>query len=220
MAAALEEMDFSVTTLINADLKQMETAARTFGKKLSSGGVGLFYYAGHGMQVEGVNYLIPLNANISTEEIRHNALAAGQVLANMESAGNTTNIVILDACRDNPFAGSSRSAGSRGLSVVEAPSGTIVVYSTAPGLVAADGKGRNGIFTAALLKYIGTPDRDIETLLRDVRSDVIKETSGSQVPWSSSSLTESFYFTLAALALARIESDKRQIEEEVRQLEA
>ena len=220
MAAALEEMNFSVTMLINANLEQMKTAARTFGKKHSSGGVGLFYYAGHGMQVEGVNYLIPVNVDIKDEkEVRYNALAAGQVLANMESAGNATNIVILDACRDNPFARSFRSS-SRGLSVLEAPSGTIVVYSTAPGSVAADGKGRNGIFTAALLKYIGTPDMDIETMLRDVRSDVIRETSGSQVPWSSSSLTESFYFTSAALALARIESDKRQIEEEVRQLEA
>ena len=183
ISAALAELGFSVTSLIDANLRQMEDAVRAFGKELLKGGVGLFYYAGHGMQVDGVNYLIPVATDIESEdEVRFQSVEANQILQKMESAANRTNIVILDACRDNPFARSFRSE-SRGLSVVEAPSGSLVIYATAPGSTAADGTGRNGIFTSALLKHIRIPDQDIEVMLRDVRRDVERETENKQTPW-------------------------------------
>lgn len=194
MAGALRQLGFNVKLYVNADYKSMYDAIRSFGRELSRGGVGLFYYAGHGMQVKGTNYLIPVGADIAEEdEVRFNAVDANLVLSKMESAGNRTNIVILDACRDNPFSRSFRSA-SRGLAVVDAPRGSLVVYATAPGSVSADGSGKNGIFTGALLKHIRESGIDIEMMLREVRRDVMAETNNAQIPWSSSSLTGNFYF--------------------------
>ncbi len=193
MSAALQNLGFSVTTLIDANNQKMYQAIRDFGKDLARGRTGLFYYAGHGMQVGGRNYLIPVDADIRAEdEVRYFAVDAGLILSKMESAGNETNIVILDACRDNPFKRSFRSS-SRGLAVVEAPKGSLVIYATAPGSVAAEGRGRNGVFTAALLKHMKTLGVEIEAMLKSVRSDVIAETVNDQIPWSSSSLTGSFY---------------------------
>ncbi len=138
MSAALQNLGFSVTTLIDANNQKMYQAIRDFGKDLARGRTGLFYYAGHGMQVGGRNYLIPVDADIRAEdEVRYFAVDAGLILSKMESAGNETNIVILDACRDNPFKRSFRSS-SRGLAVVEAPKGSLVIYATAPGSVAAE----------------------------------------------------------------------------------
>ncbi|MBW8004048.1 MAG: hypothetical protein FVQ80_18990 [Planctomycetes bacterium] len=143
MAQALRELGFSVSTKINCSQKEMFEAIREFGNELVRGGVGLFFYAGHGMQIGGRNYLIPVDADIKAEdEVRFQSIDAGLVLGKMESAGNRTNIVILDACRDNPFQRSFRSS-SRGLAVVEAPRGSLVVYATSPGSVAAEGKGRS-----------------------------------------------------------------------------
>jgi formylglycine-generating enzyme required for sulfatase activity len=187
-------LGFQVTTLIDATKEKMFGAIRDFGKELARGGVGLFFYAGHGMQVRGANYLIPIGADIQSEdEVPFQAVDASLVLSKMESAGNRVNIVILDACRDNPFAMSFRSTG-RGLSVVEAPRGSLVVYATAPGSVAAEGQGQNGVFTAALLRNIRTPGIDAELTLRKVRQEVMYDTVNAQVPWTSSSLTGSFYF--------------------------
>ena len=219
MAAALEELGFSVTSLIDANQRKMDSAVRAFGNDLAKGGVGLFYYAGHGMQVDGVNYLIPVGTDIQSEdEVRFKSVEANQILQKMETAVNRTNIVILDACRDNPFARSFRS-GSRGLSVVDAPSGSLVIYATAPESTAADGKGRNGIFTGAFLKHMRTPGQDIEVMLRDVRRDVERETASKQTPWSSSSLTEPFYFVSAADMLARTTAQKKELETELAALE-
>lgn len=196
VSSVLQDVNFEVTTLVNASALDMDRAISDFGKKLlqNPDAVGLFYFAGHGMQVEGRNYLIPVKSNINAEdEVKFKAIDAGMVLSKMESAGNATNIVILDACRDNPFARSFRSS-SRGLSVVDAPQGSLVVYATAPGSTAADGDGRNGIFTKAFLSHISEPGLDIEIMLREVRNQVREETGGKQIPWSSSSLMTSFYF--------------------------
>jgi formylglycine-generating enzyme required for sulfatase activity len=193
MAQVLRELGFSVTMKLNCSQREMTEAIREFGNELTRGGVGLFYYAGHGIQVGGRNYLIPVDADIRAEdEVKFFSVDAGLVLSKMESAGNRTNIVILDACRDNPF--KSFKTVSKGLAVVEAPRGSLIVYATAPGSVAAEGKGRNGIFTGALLRHIKTPGVDAELMLREVRRDVMAETGGEQVPWSSSSLMGSFYF--------------------------
>jgi hypothetical protein len=194
VAAALRQLGFDVVLHIDADQRTMERVIREFGHRLRKGGVGLFYYAGHGVQVDGRNYLIPVGADIKSEpDVEFEAVDAGRVLAYMEDAGNNLNIIILDACRDNPFAGSFRSAG-RGLSRMDAPTGSILAYATAPGAVAADGARRNGVYTSYLLKYLTVPGLEIGPMFRKIRIDVVKATDGQQIPWESSSLMGDFYF--------------------------
>jgi uncharacterized caspase-like protein len=190
----LESLDFDVSKGTNMTRKEMRKVIRQFGDDLKGGGVGLFYYSGHGMQVNGKNYLIPVDADIQSEdEVEDDSIDAGLVLRKMESAGNSMNMVFLDACRHNPFARSFRTVSS-GLAQMDAPSGSLIVYATAPGSVAADGKGRNGIFTKNLLHYINTPGLEVGYLLRKVRVSVEDDTKGKQVPWESSSLKGNFYF--------------------------
>jgi len=206
MGRALEASGFRVTTLMDAGYQEMEEAVYEFGRSLAAeGGVGLFYYAGHGIQVGGRNYLIPVDALIRAEnEVRFRAVPVDQVLVKMESARNGANIVILDACRDNPLPVSARSVGSsQGLSVVAAPSGSVVVFATALEQVANDGEGRNGVFTGALLNHIATPDVDVMEMLQAVRRDVMAATDNEQVPWTDSSLTGVFYFAGSATVSAR-----------------
>jgi len=158
------------------------------------GCIGLFYFAGHGIQVKGINYLIPVDAEIETEsDVEYEAVDAGRILGKMEDAGNDLNIVIVDACRDNPFARSFRSS-SRGLARMDAPKGSIIVYATAPGKVAADGEGRNGIYTKHLLKHMKISGLTVEQVLKSTRIEVMNETGDKQVPWESSSLRGNFYF--------------------------
>ena len=195
MARILKKRGFDVSLETNANLVKMENAVRKFGKKLKRGGVGLFYYAGHGLQVKGTNYLVPIGSDIQAEdEIRFKALNAGFVLNKMETAENSMNIVILDACRDNPFARSFRSS-SRGLARMDAPKGTLIVYATSPGSVAADGKGRNGIFTEHLIKNIEESKLEIGQLLREVRKQVLQASNGRQLTWESSSIMGEFFFS-------------------------
>jgi len=194
IANALRNLGFSVILKTNANQRIMKESIRVFGKKLRLGGVGLFYFAGHGLQVKGQNFLIPTGANIESEaDVEYEAVDAGRVLAQMEEAENDLNIIILDACRDNPFTRSFRS-GDRGLAKMDAPKGSLVAYATAPGSVAADGDGRNGIYTKYLLKYISNPNLKVEEVLKQVRIGVINETDEKQIPWESSSLTGEFYF--------------------------
>ena len=194
MAEKLRRLGFQVSLGRDWSRKEMRTAVRIFGDDLKRGGIGLFYYAGHGMQAEGKNYLIPVGSDIAREdEIQDEAIDAGSVLRKMESAGNTMNMVFLDACRNNPFARSFRST-NKGLAQMDAPSGSLIVYATAPGSVAADGSGRNGIFTKNLLAYLEIPGLPVNQILMNVRKDVRLETDGKQVPWESSSLEGNFYF--------------------------
>ncbi len=194
MATALRDLGFEVIHKENADRRTMGDTIFTFSNSLKKGGVGLFYYAGHGVQVNGRNYLIPIGASIRAErEIKYEAVDAGLILDGMFDAGNGLNIVLLDACRDNPFARSFRTS-SRGLARMDAPTGTFIAYATAPGSIAADGIGRNGIFTEHFLKNMGEPGLKIEEVMMNVRNAVIKETNEKQVPWQASSLTGNFYF--------------------------
>lgn len=197
MAQTLRTLGFEVIHKEDADQRAIENAISEFGRQLrKQGGVGLFYFAGHGIQVNGRNYLIPIDAEIETEsDVRFEAVDAGRVLGKMEDAGNDLNIVILDACRDNPFARSFRTS-SKGLARMDAPKGSLIAYATAPGSVAADGEGRNGIYTKYLLKHMTTPGLKVEEVLKQVRVDVINETKEKQIPWESSSLTGEFYFAL------------------------
>ncbi len=194
VAKSLRGLGFSVIELTNATQKNMKQAIDRFGKDIRNGGVGLFYYAGHGMQVEGRNYLIPVKANIESEnDVEYESIDAGRVMAKMEDAGNRLNIVMLDACRNNPFARSFRSA-DKGLATVNAPRGTFIAYATAPGSVAADGDGANGVFTLELLEALKTEGAKIEDVFKQVVRGVGNKTSGKQVPWMSSSLDGDFYF--------------------------
>lgn len=199
IARVLKERQFDVTLLTDSDQRGMVKAIRRFGKKLKRGEVGLFYYAGHGMQVNGRNYLIPVGANISEEhEVSLESVDVNRVLGYMANAGNRLNMVILDACRDNPFARSFRSS-AKGLAQMDAPAGTLIAYATAPGKTAADGSDRNGIYTKHLLKQIQTPSLEISQMFRHIRAGVQQETGGKQVPWESTSLGPgNFYFTSAS----------------------
>ena len=198
MAAKLKKLGFHVFLGKNLKRKEMHKTIRKFGNDLKQGGVGLFYYAGHGMQVQGKNYLIPIGADIQSEdEVQVESIDAGSVLRKMEVAANTMNMVFLDACRDNPFARSFRSS-FKGLAQMDAPSGSLIVYATAPGSVAEDGDGRNGIFTKNLLAYLETPGLPVNQMLMSVRKDVRLETNGKQTPWESSSLEGNFYFVIGS----------------------
>ena len=194
MAVALRNLGFKVLLKINADQRTMEDTIRFFGKQLRGAGVGLFYFAGHGVQVGGLNYLIPIGANIDSEsDVKYEAVDAGRVLGKMEDAENQLNIVILDACRNNPFSRNFRTS-ERGLARMDAPKGSLIAYATAPGEVAADGSERNGIFTKYLMKHMFEPNLPIELVLKKARIDVARTTGGRQIPWESSSLMGNFYF--------------------------
>ena len=194
MAAALAGLGFRVHRLLNADARQMEQAIIDFSNRLNEGGVGLFYYAGHGVQARGRNYLIPLQANISSEiQLKHKTIDVGMVLDAMEYANNGVNIVILDACRDNPYGDSFRT-NTRGLARMESPTGSLIAYATAPGDVAADGDGRNGLFTKHLLQAMQQPGRLVELTFKDVVKGVSRESGGRQTPFITASIADDFYF--------------------------
>ena len=195
MAAALRETGFEVMEYTNLKtFADMKKAIRAFGVAIQHGGVGLFYYAGHGIQVNGRNYLIPTEAEIyAEEEVEYEAVDVGFVLSQMEIARNRMNIIILDACRNNPFARSWRSL-STGLAFINAPAGTLIAYATAPGSVASDGTGENGLYTEELLKQIHKEGMRIEDVFKNVRSNVLSRSNTLQTPWESSSLVGDFYF--------------------------
>lgn len=198
VAGALEGLGFEVLEFHDLDQRGMKRAILSFGERLDAGSIGLFYYAGHGMQVQGRNYLIPIGAQITGEaDTEIEAVDVAAVLAKMENAHNRLNIVILDACRNNPFARSWRSTAA-GLAMIDAPNGTLVAYATSPGRVAADGEGANGVYTESLIKYVLTPGLRIEDVFKRVRTEVREKTSGAQIPWESSSLEGDFYFVATA----------------------
>ncbi len=190
----LTAVGFRVRSLENASQKQMMEAIRAFGDDIKGGSVGLFYFAGHGIQVKGRNFLIPSDANITREdEIPYQSVDAGQVLDKMESAKNAVNIMILDACRNNPFARSSRSS-TVGLAQMDAPVGTLIAFATAPGAEASDGSGDHGVYTENMLKHMTQPGLKIEDLFKRVRVGVRIETKNKQIPWENTSLEGDFFF--------------------------
>jgi hypothetical protein len=194
MAFALKQVGFDVIPGENLTRADMLRAIEDFGNRLKRGGVGLFYFAGHGMQVKGENYLIPVQAKIQKElDVEVEAVQLARVLNEIDAAKNRLNVVILDACRNNPFARSFRS-GSRGLGSVEAPTGTLIAYATSPGNTASDGIGRNGLYTEGLLSAMRTPGLKIEDVFKLVRTQVRQKSGGNQIPWESSSVEGDFYF--------------------------
>ena len=194
MADQLERLGFDVILETNAVKRTMLAAMERFGRSLRDAKVGLFFFAGHGMQVKGINYLIPVGAYVRNEtDVEIEGVDSRRILGRMKNGGADVNIIFLDACRDNPFNRSFRSV-DRGLARMDAPKGTFIAYATGPGSVAEDGEGRNSPFTRHMVKYIATPGLPIESLLKRVRQGVLQETGENQMPWQSSSLTGDFYF--------------------------
>lgn len=201
LANALERLGFDVLRGIDLDYAGMRDMVKRFSERLSQADVGLFYYGGHGLQVSGKNYLIPVDAKLTaSSDLDFVAMELDVVLRNMEQ-GPPTNIVFLDACRNNPLAanlaksmGTRSGAITRGLARVELGVGTLIAFATQPGNVALDGDGRNSPFAGALLKAIEQPGLPISDVMISVRREVIRETGNRQVPWDNSSLTGQFYF--------------------------
>lgn len=197
MSATLEAMGFKVTLASDLDGKAMKKAMLEFGRALrASDSVGLFYYAGHAIQVAGENYLIPVDANLQDEtEIGIEGVDVNDFLATMNEAQSRIKIVVLDACRNNPFPAASRSA-ARGLAIVRAPTGTLIAYSTSPGEVALDGTGENSPYAEALARAMkGETGKPIELVFRQARVSVLESTEGRQTPWDLSSITGDFVLT-------------------------
>jgi hypothetical protein len=201
IAGALKRLNFEVINGLDLDYSGMRAVARQFNDKLVDADVALLFYAGHGLQVAGKNYLIPVDAQIESQaDLDFGTIDLDLILHSME-AGARTNIIFLDACRDNPLAanlarrmGTRSAAISRGLAQVESGVGTLIAFSTQPGNVALDGEGRNSPFTAALLKTIERPGLPISEVMIEVRNEVLRSTDRRQVPWDNSSLTGQFYF--------------------------
>ena len=181
--------------VLDVDKAQFDAAVQQFGSELTGAEVGLFYYAGHGVEVRGANYLVPAGAKLGREaDIDFQMLNASLVLRQMEGAGTKLNIAVLDACRDNPFGGSFRSP-SRGLAPMQAPEGTIIAYATQPGNVAEDGDGANSPFAAALASVLPRPGLEAAEAFNEIALKVKKDTRGRQLPWLAHSPIEGkFYF--------------------------
>lgn len=199
----LKALGFEVHTGLDLDKAAFDAKVRDFSSSLETADVAILFYAGHGLQVAGQNYLVPVDAKLAKErDLEFEAVRLEFVLKQMElGREDKTNIVFLDACRDNPLSRSlARSMGTRsasigkGLAQVDAGVGTFISYSTQPGNVALDGKGANSPFTAALIKRMSEPSRSLTGVMIDVRKDVIAETGGQQVPWDHSALTGEFFF--------------------------
>jgi uncharacterized caspase-like protein len=196
MAQTLSGMGFDVLLRENRTEDEVKQDIREWGRQLDQNSVALFYYSGHGIQVKGENYVVPIDAEIaSEEEVEYSAVNMGFVTAQMERARSRVNIVFLDACRNNPFARSFRSA-TQGLAMVNAPAGTFIAYATAPGDVASDGTASAGygLYTQQLLRHLSTPGLPIEQMHKQVRIAVSGASNGDQVPWESSSIMGDFFF--------------------------
>lgn len=220
MKKVLEKIGFNVDLVIDASQKEIENSIQKLGRNLySRNSVGLFYYAGHGIQFEGENYLIPVEANPATpSDLRYDAVPLGRLLNQFSISNNYTNIIILDACRNNPFP-STRNLRTRGLAQVKATQGTFISYATSPGEVAIDGSGNNSVFTASLLDRIQEPNLKIEELFKLIRQDVILATNRSQIPWEASSLTDDFYFVQGTKKIDELNNKIKNKEQELSDLE-
>jgi tetratricopeptide (TPR) repeat protein len=194
IARGLRQLGFEVMELHDAGHQRMEEGVEQFTRQLGRGGVGLFYYSGHGVQVSGLNYLVPVDARITREsDIKYQSVQVDWVLDRMRDAGNELNVIVLDACRNNPYARSGRNA-QPGLAMMQAVSGSLIGYATSPGTTAEDGPGRNGTYTKHLLHFMQVPSLNAEQMFKEVRVAVAQETGKKQIPWVSTSILGDFYF--------------------------
>lgn len=194
----LKSLGFEVIEGFDLSKQEMDTAIRSFSGALENAALGLFFYAGHGLQVSGVNYLVPIDAQVkSASALDFELVRLDQIQKTMELEARA-NIILLDACRNNPFARSLTAGRSgarsvdvgRGLARMEVGRGTLISFSTQPGNVALDGNGRNSPYAAALVRHLGLPGQDLSSSLIEVRKEVLQQTDGSQIPWDHSALLE------------------------------
>ncbi len=233
IAASLRKAGFQVILGRNLDRESILAKAEEFKTLLEKADTGLFYFAGHGLQYKGDNFLVPIDARFyESDDIPHEALSTNTILDKMDEVANAVNIVILDACRNNPFSFSTALDGENrglkrkdqknktpktakeknitGLARINAPAGSFVAYATAPGQVAEDGQGDNGMYTQYLLQYIKQPDLPIEQVFKKVRINVVRDTRGKQVPWENSALLGDFYFIQSKISKPKIVRPKTQ----------
>ncbi len=224
VAKALEAAGFRVTLRVDANRADMLAAIEAFGRDLSGSDVGLFYFAGHAAQVDWRNFVVPVAARLSVNakaadrlasQVAQQAVELGTVLDLMGAAKNRLNIVIVDACRNNPFTTKAIEVGrsiarssnkapfsvGAGLAQTFAPPRTFLAYATAPGEVASDGEGGNSPYSGALIEALGVADLKLEDVFKRVRSSVATATANSQIPWDNSSVFDDFYFRVPASAL-------------------
>lgn len=200
MANSLRGFGFIVIERNNLTVRQIGSTLREFRSKLSPGGVALVFFAGHGVQIKGENYLTAVDAEIDGEEdVPNQSMSTRQIMDVLSDAKSKLNLVFLDACRDNPYARSFRSA-SRGLGRENAPSGTLISFATRPGSIAADGDGRNGLYTSVLLQQMRNTDQPIEQVLKRVVTGVKTASNGKQEPWMEGSIEGDFCFGQCGLS--------------------
>ena len=200
ISSRLEVLGFSCMLLKDATNENMGNSINTFCTGLKDSDVGLFFFAGHGMQIEGENFLTAVDTNFFDESsAKYSSQNLSRIIDVLEKGDNATSILILDACRNNPFERKWRGVGSRGLAPVYAPKGTIIAFATSPGQVALDGNGDNGKFTSALLRHIDTQNLTIEDLLKRVRNTLSSSTNGRQTSWEHTSLMGDFFFNTSIL---------------------
>ncbi len=217
MAEALRTLKFNVTLVLDANRRNMQNVMRDFAQTVeASKGVGLFYFAGHGLQLAWRNYLLPVDAAIDKlDDVRQQGVDVDGLIKRLSKAANPMNILILDACRENPFAKDFRSR-AKGLSQMDAPQSTLLAYATSPGNVASDGEGANGLYTENLLREMKVPEAKIEDVFKRVRLGVRLKSSGAQIPWESTSLEEDFWFMPPAMLRNLSEEEKeREFREEL-----
>ena len=213
----LKQAGFEVTVGLDLSRKDMLEAIRAYGESLNqTKAVGVFYFAGHGLQLAWRNYLVPTDATIAKlEDIQARCVDVNAVIEGIARAVNPMNVVILDACRENPFGGEVK-LEQKGLSQLDAPPGTILAYATAPGNLASDGEGANGLYTEQLLREMKVPEAKIEDVFKRVRLTVRRRSNGQQIPWESTSLEEDFWFIppkeIQRLAAAEAERARQEKE--------
>ena len=212
---ALKQTGFEVTMKLDAGRAEMAAAVQAYVQELAKRKcVGLFYYAGHGLQLAWRNYMLPVDADIDTiADIQKQSVEVGGLLEGIGRAANPMNVIILDACRDNPF-GSLKGVDHKGLSQMDAPLSTLLAYATSPGNTASDGDGANGLYTENLLREIKVPEAKVEDVFKRVRLHVRRRSNGQQIPWESTSLEEDFYFVppraLSTLGDEAAERERKQ----------
>jgi len=215
IGAALKASGFEVTLKIDTGREQMLEAIRAYVHLMEQKKhVGLFYFAGHGVQLDWRNYLLPIDAVIDKlEDVAKQSVDIARLMEGLTKAANPMNVIILDACRENPF-GTAKPVAQKGLSQMDAPTQTLLAYATSPGNVASDGDGVNGLYTENLLREIKVPEAKIEDVFKRVRLGVRRKSNGAQIPWESTSLEEDFWFIPPKDLKAASDADKTRLFEE------
>lgn len=213
MAATLRNMGFGVVEVLDGNRAQMMDAIERANKQLQGKqGVGMLFYAGHGLQLDWRNYMVPVDAKLSTvADVPKQTVDIEVVMKSFQQAGNRMNIVVLDACRDDPFANGKTSTG-KGLAPLDAPTGTFLAYATAPGNVAQDGTGKNGLYTSFLLQELQKPTARIEDVFKRVRFAVRKASNGAQIPWETTSLEDDFVFNSGIKKVVKLTDSEKDKE--------